>query len=621
MPAVVPFDTLPELFLGLSERYRGHDRAALRFKDRAAHTWLSITHDALSADVWAFAGFLRQRGIEHGDRVAILSENRPEWAVADLAIQLLGAVTVPLYATLPTEQVEAILDDAGARALVVSTRLQLRKAEALARRPALLVALNDPGERDGIPLTVWPDALREGQTADRAALLETARSVSPDDLSVLIYTSGTTGEPRGVMLTHRNVCSNAHAALAVLPVGEGDEHLSFLPLSHAFERTAGYTVPLAAGCTIAYAESVDAVAKNLPEVRPTLFVAVPRVFEKVYAAVHKSVEEDGLRRIVFEWALRVGHRRAERVRKRRFVGPILAAQSALAHRLVFRALHERLGGRLRFAVSGGAALPEHIGRFFEATGIRVLEGYGLTETAPVLTVNPVDAPRFGTVGRVLPGVTVAIRELGTERELGTLSGDGYPSALTTEAGEIVARGPNVFQGYWRNEAATRDAFTDDGWYCTGDVGRFEDGYLRITDRLKHMLVTRGGKNVYPAPIEETLGAHPLVAQVMVVGEARDYLAALIVPEMDALRELAREDVLDAVAGHDLLAEPSLRAHFDRLIQSQARHAASHERVRAFHLVAEPFTEENGLMTPTMKLRRRAIAERYAAEIDALYANE
>lgn len=635
MPAVVPFETAAELFLNLSRHYAGRGKPALRHKDRGG-IWQDIPWDDLAADVRSLAAWLVGAGVQPGDRVALLSENRPEWAVTDLAVQIVGAATVAVYPTVPADQVAYIVRDSGARVIVASTGLQRRKAEAAAAEvstpeaPATVVTMAPPGPaRDGYAVVPFADALAAGHAARRdgsvsdAALDARARAVRPDDLSALIYTSGTTGEPKGVRMTHRNLVSNAHAAHAHLPVYETDVHLSFLPLSHAFERTAGYTTVLSAGAVIAYAESVDTVAKNLPEVRPTLLVSVPRVFEKVYAGIRKSVEAGGVaKRLAFAWAVDVGSAAAARRRTGKALGPLLAAQLTAAERLVFATLHEKLGGRLRFAVSGGAALPAEIGQFFEAAGLTIVEGYGLSETAPVLTANPLDAPVFGSVGHVLPGVTVAIRDLDTGRMLAHVSGEDYPTTATSAPGEILARGPNVMDGYWNRPDATAEVFDADGWFRTGDVGRFERGYLKITDRIKNMLVTRGGKNVYPGPIEERLSASPLVDQVVVVGEGRDFLTALVVPDPEALRAAvpALADVLDDAPLGELTAHPDARQAVAEVLAEYSRAAASHEKVRDFRFVPAPFTVDNGLLTPTLKPKRKAIEATHADLVEAMYAD-
>ncbi len=625
MPAVVEFETAPQMIARLAARYAGTGKAALGYRDREAG-WTDVTWDDLFERVQAFAAFLDARGVGHGDRVAILSENRPEWAITDMAAQMLGAVTVALYATVPASQVAYIVRDSGAKVLVVSTTLQLRKADkAFDDCPDVraIVSMSDPGKaRDSTPVVAWDDALAQGRRqrgTDAPRLDARAEAVEPDDLSALIYTSGTTGEPKGVQMTHRNLMSNVHASHAIIEVFESDVHLSFLPLSHAFERTAGYAIVLSAGAKIVYAESVDTIAKNLPEVAPTLMVSVPRLFEKIYAAIRKSVDEgSAVTRGVFAWAVDTGAAVASRRKAGRPLGVVLAAQKALADRLVFSALHEKLGGNLRLAISGGAALPAEIGAFFEAAGVPLVEGYGLSETAPILVANPSDAPVYGTVGHVLPGVTIGIRDLGSGRMLAEVEGAQRPSRITTAPGEILARGPNVMPGYWNRPADTADAFDADGWFRTGDVGRFEDGYLRITDRIKHMIVSQGGKNIYPGPIEAAFASSPLVEQVMVVGEGREFLSALVVPELDALRAEVKAREIPASSADEILARPEVAALYDALFADHNRQSASHEKVRAWRF-AQPFTVEDGLLTPTMKLRRRAIEARYAGLIDGVYA--
>ncbi len=625
MPAIVAFDTIPQLFNRLVAHYRGQHRPALRYKDRRTKTWVDITWEELEQRVHALAGYLHKQGVRPGDRVAILSENRPEWAITDLATQILGGINVALYTSLPASQVGYIVKDSGARILVVSSAVQLRKAETIFDEcPALqeIVTLSEMRKDHPPYVRAWDDVLAEGTTywkAHEAELAALADAVQPDDLSALIYTSGTTGLPKGVMLTHRNFCTNVLAALQRVDFGPDDHHLSFLPLCHSFERTAGYTAVLACGARISYAESIEALSQNLVEVRPTVMISVPRLFERVYNAIHKSVEEGPpLRRKIFHWAVSVGRRVAALQLEGRMPGPLLQTQYRLAHQLVFQKLHARLGGNLRFAVSGGAALPRHIGEFFLAIGLKIIEGYGLTETAPVLTVNPPERPRFGTVGWVLPGVTIAIQRLSDGKIVGQLSGDDYLSDLTTEEGEILVKGPNVMKGYWNNEEATREVFDADGWFHTGDVGRFDQGYLVITDRIKHMIVSRGGKNIYPGPIEDQLKQESWIDQIVVIGEGREFLTALIVPDFEALRQYAQAHHLQAASDEALLALPEIQALFEQSLHRYNRHAPAHERIRAFRLLSEPFTIENGLLTPTLKPRRRQIETYYADLIETMY---
>lgn len=626
MGAIVDFETIPQMFVRTAAHYHGQQRTVLRYKDKKTRSWEDISWEALTQQVQAFAGYLDKRGIRPGDRVAILSENRPEWAVADMGTQILGGVNVSLYTSLPASQVGYIVQDSGAKVLVVSVAIQLRKAEEIFETcPDLeeIVTMSELRKEHPAYVQSWDDVLAEGSAhwaehAERLSALGDA--VTPDDLSALIYTSGTTGRPKGVMLTHKNFSTNAKAAIAVVPFGPADHHLSFLPLCHSFERTGGYTCVLACGATISYAESIDAVSKNLPEVSPTILISVPRLFEKVYNIIINSVESGSpTKQKIFHWSVNVGKKVAAEKSNGTEPGFLLRTQYALATRLVFSKLHEKLGGNLRFAVSGGAALPRTIGEFFQAAGITIIEGYGLTETAPVLAVNPMEKPRYGSVGHIVPGVTVGIRRLQDGDIIGQLSGEDYPSTLTTEEGEIIARGPNIMKGYWNNDAATREAIDADGWYHTGDVGRFDNGYLLITDRIKHMIVSKGGKNIYPGPIEEQFTTVAWIDQIMVVGEGREYLTALVVPNLEALKATAREQGIAYSDDEALLAHDDIQQLFAHEFRRYSRTAAAHEKIRDFRLLLEPFTVENGTMTPTMKLKRRAIEKEYHPLIDTMYA--
>jgi len=627
MPAQVPFDTIPELFTHLVDHYRGQDRTVMRYKDKDTKQWTGFSWETLEQRVQALAGYLHQQGIQPGDRVAILSENRPEWATTDLATQLIGGVNVSIYTSLPEQKVGYIVRDSGAQLLVVSVPIQRKKAEAIfdaCRDLKRVVVMSDLPDNAPTHFSHWDDAMDAGAdywSAHEDTLAPLADAVTPDDTSALIYTSGTTGQPKGVVLTHENFCSNAKAALNRVPFGPDDHHLSFLPLCHSFERTAGYTAVLAAGAKISYAESIEAVSRNLVEESPTVMISVPRLFEKVYNIITKQASDGSVvKEKIFEWAVRTGKKTVQ-ARRNGSPGPLLKAQQNLAHRLVFSKLHEKLGGNLKFAVSGGAALPKKIGLFFQAAGIKIIEGYGLTETAPVLSANPMEAPRYGTVGHVLPGITVAIQRLDDNEIIGRQRGDEYPSDLTTEEGEIIAKGPNMMKKYWRRPEETRAAFDPDGWYHTGDIGRFDDGYLMVTDRIKHMIVSRGGKNIYPGPIEDEFKTQRWFDQVVVIGEGRPFLTALVVPDFETLRMRARDHKIDeeTLSDEALLEEPDVRNLFRQAFREYGKKAPAHEKIRNFKLLAEPFTVENGTLTPTMKLKRNVIEERYADEIDAMYA--
>ncbi len=626
MPAQVKFDTIPQLFTRLCDHYRGRNHAVLRYKERG-EGWIDIPWETLEERVQALAGFLHQEGVRKGDRVALLSENRPEWAITDLATQLIGGGNVSVYTSLPPSKVAYILRDSEASFVVVSVPVQRKKIEEIMDEcPDLkgVIVMSEVPD-DGSPsMTQWDDALEQGGgywNENEAELASIAESVTPEDTSALIYTSGTTGEPKGVVLTNRNFCSNVKAALKVVPFGENDHHLSFLPLCHAFERTAGYMAVMSTGATISYAESIEAVSQNLQEVHPTVMISVPRMFEKMYNLVSKQATSgSAIQQKVFDWAVRTGRKYADKSQDGG-AGPILKAQRAVANKLVFSKLHEKLGGNLKFAVSGGAALPKEIGTFFQAAGVNIIEGYGLTETAPVMAVNPMKAPRYGTVGHVLPGVTVAIQDIDDGTIIGQLSGDDYPSDLTTREGEIVTKGPNVMKKYWKRPEETRAAFDPEGWYHTGDVGRFDDGYLQITDRIKHMIVSAGGKNVYPGPIEDAFKTQAWIDQIMIVGDDRPFLTALVVPDFESLRMRARDQGVDESSydNEEFVQLDDVRKLFDKAFRSHNRDTAAHEKIRNFHLIPQPFTVEDGALTPTLKLKRRVIEDRYKEEIDEMYA--
>ncbi len=621
MPTIVTFETIPELFSDLFDYFQGQNKTALRYKDKKSNEWVDITWDELRDRVYAMMGFLSAQGVTKGDRVAILAENRPEWAVTDMAMQLLGAINVSLYTSLPADQVEYIMKDSGARVFVVSAGIQYKKAtkifdacEALEH----IVTMSEP--KDEIPshVTKWHDAIEMGKAefeSKSAELLAIKKNTTADEVSSLIYTSGTTGSPKGVMLTHRNFCSNVSSALERFPFGPSDHHLSFLPLCHSFERTAGYHGILAAGGTISYAESIDSVSKNLPEVKPTVMISVPRLFERVYNVLAKTVEEgSAVKKGIFKWAVKTGGKYAKAEKP----SAILKAQNNLAQRLVFSKLHVKLGGNVRFAVSGGAALPKVIGEFFQAAGLNIIEGYGLTETAPVLSANDVDNPKFGSVGFVFRGITVGIQDLDSKEIIAQQEGANLQLDLNSAEGEIVAKGPNVMKGYWKNEAATKEAIDSEGWYHTGDIGKFEGGQLKITDRLKHMIVSKGGKNIYPGPIEENFVTDPLIDQLMVVGEGREFLTALVVPGMDALINKAKTDGWIYSKPSELFEMKEAQDLYAGVFKSYSRNAAAHEKIRGFRLIQEPFTVDNGYMTPTMKIKRKAIDKDFVDIINEMY---
>jgi long-chain acyl-CoA synthetase len=624
MPLLIAFDTLTELYKELTTRFQFSDKIAFARKTGPGEPYSTITWDHVQQDVMSLACAMVDMGVGKGDRIAILSENRYEWVVVDLAIQMLGAVNVSLYTTLPPKQCEFIINDSESKLFFVSTTLQLKKAvEIFDDCPKLerVIAFDTPKNSSLLEhewVGMFDSLLAHGQMLESthsSRVNDASEQVRPEDVATLIYTSGTTGNPKGAMLTHGNICSNVKAAHKSIDITEQDRSLSFLPLCHSFERTGGYYAMIGGGAEIWYAESVDTVAKNMLEAHPTIVISVPRLFEKIYNTVTKSVEEgSAVKRSMFNWALGVGQRYSEGRRG------IVSLQKAIADKLVFSKLHQKTGGRIRFFVSGGAALPADIGSFFQNAGLPILEGYGLTETSPVMCVNQFGHARMGTVGFVVDGVTVGIMDLNDHRIIASLSGASYPSNLTSEAGEILCKGPNVMKGYWNNGQATREMIDDDGWLHTGDVGRFVDGRLVITDRIKHMIVNAGGKNIYPGPIEDMFKTSKWIEQIMVVGEGKAFMGALIVPSLDNLKAFAAENNIPTDSVDDMLGHPAVQAVYHKTIRDFSKDLASHEKVRDFRLIANEFTVDNGEMTPTMKLKRRVIESRYAVLIEEMFSD-
>ena len=542
-------------------------------------------------------------GMARGDRVAIAAESRPEWVLSDLGVLSGGGVTVPIYPTLSSSQVLYILQDCGPRLAIVSTRLQLEKIQEVRHLlPSLeAVVVMDAAAAHASILSLADVEARghgrmTGEWGAGKAFRDTARAVQPGDLATIIYTSGTTGEPKGVMLTHANLVSNLRAAARALEVGHDDVALSFLPLSHAFERMVGF-VYLLMGVRMVFAESFDTVGRDVAMVRPTVLTGVPRVYEKMQARIlEKGQHGSPGKAAIFRWAMRVGSARGRAMLTGKAINPLLAVQVAIANRLVFSRIRDGVGGRLRFVVSGSAPLPPAIAQFFQGLGVPVIEGYGLTETAPILTVNPPHAPRLGTVGRPLPGVELQI----------------------AADGEILARGPNIMSGYYNKPDATADVLRD-GWFHTGDIGTIDaEGYLTITDRKKDVLVTSGGKKIAPQPIESILKRSPLVAEAMVLGDRRKFAAALIVPDFPTL-ERRLKDLGRPPGDHDaLVSRADVLDLYQEIIDALNRGLSQFERIKRIALLPSEFSVESGELTPTLKVKRKVVENKWRDRIEELY---
>lgn len=625
MSQAVQFDTIAELFHNLHHKYSGKNKTVFAYKPGPNDPYIELDWDRFHKDVYNLAAYYIEKGVKPGDRVAILSENRYEWSVFDMALQIVGGINVSLYATLPPNQCAYILKDSGSKIFLVSTAIQLKKAVDIfdeCKETTSVIAFDVPQNRSLIDYNyvhMFDSVLDEGSKVLDKHMVEIkkrTKAIKPSDISTLIYTSGTTGEPKGVMLTHDNIVSNIVNALSMLDLNDQDRSLSFLPLCHSFERTGGYYGMLSVGAEIFYAESIDTVSKNLLEARPSVVISVPRLFEKIYNLVLKSVQEaGGSKQKIFNWATKVG---LDYVKGKRGFTSI---QLAIADKLVFSKLRERFGGRVKLFISGGAALPADIGNFFAAAGMRIVEGYGLTETSPVMTINPGGKQRYGTVGHVIPGVTVAIQKVDNNKIIAELSGNQYPSNLSSAEGEILCKGPNVMQGYWGKKKETKEVIDNDGWFHTGDIGKFDQGYLMITDRLKHMIVNAGGKNIYPGPIEDMMKSSVWIDQVVALGEAQNFMAALIVPDLEVCKSWCRQNNVSFGSDEDLINLNEIKDFIDKEMKVFNKKLASHEKIRQFRLISTPFTIDGGELTPTLKIKRRVIYDRYSDLIKEIYKDD
>jgi long-chain acyl-CoA synthetase len=594
-------DTLNRLFFDAVQRFDKPD--ALQVK--VGGKYEPISHRTLAERVRRTALGLQALGVRPGDRVAILSENRPEWAIADYACLTSALADVPIYPNLPPEQVAYILRDSGTSAIFLSTAAQAEKIRQIRSAcPALHLVVGFNTTRDpGVDLTMT-ELEAKGATSEStesiAAYRRAADMVRPDDLATIIYTSGTTGEPKGVMLTHDNIYSNVMASAVQIPFLGQDTCLSFLPLSHIFERMAGHYLMMQTGTSIAYAESIDTVPVNLTEVRPSLVLSVPRLYEKMYARVlDNALSGSAIKKRIFFWARGVADRWATEKLAGREPSGVLAIQYGIAQRLVFSKLNERTGGQLRYFVSGGAPLAPEINKFFYAAGLVILEGYGLTETSPVIAVNTPAAFRIGTVGKAVPGVEV------------TIAADG----------EICTRGPHVMKGYYNKPDATAEAIDEEGWFHTGDIGEIEDGFLRITDRKKDLIATSGGKKIAPQPIENKVKTNKYVSQAVMIGDKRKFPVLLIVPNWENLEKWARIKNLIWTDRAQLMQMPIVRAKIEKEVGKEMEGLARFEMPKKIALLENDFSVERGELTPTLKVKRRVIDQSYKSVIDALYADE
>jgi long-chain acyl-CoA synthetase len=596
--------TLPRIFRNQAQKYK--DRLAV--EKRRQGVWQDWSWSRYYETSKAVGLGLYRMGIRKGDRVALLSENRLEWLAADMGIIGIGACTVPIYVTLLAPEIAYIIDNSGSRIFIAENESAVRKVlEKIDHCPTLeKIIVIEPEGCDGLhPLLMsFAELIRLGeiQEAEAPGLFEKAGdAVAVDDLATLVYTSGTTGPPKGAMISHRNILSVFEGLDAVVPAYETDVTVPFLPLCHVFERIAGHFYGMKVGITAHYAQGFDTIVEDIRTKRPTIVLAVPRVCEKIYARIVSQVKQQpAWKQRVFAWAGRVGARVGALRERKKEIPALLALQHRIAYRLVYRKLSDALGGRVRWMTAAGAPLSREIADFFNASGVFVIEGYGLTETTAPVSLNVIDDYRFGTTGKPLPCNQVRI----------------------AEDGEILVKGGNVVQGYWKMPEQTREIFTPDGWLMTGDIGRLDkDGFLAITGRKKDIIITAGGKNIAPQNIEGLFLEDPLFEHVLVIGDRRRYLTALMTLNMDEAARLAREAQIPFTTGEELPANAEFLALADRHVQDRNRHLARYETIKAYRILPESFSEKTGELTPSLKLKKKVIIEKHRELIERMYPPE
>ncbi len=594
MTDVPAISTVNDLFFRVAAA--GNPRAVLW--QNASNEWHPISSDQMYQRVRALGSAFLRMGAKKGERIALISENRWEWAVTDFAVLAIGCADVPIYPTLTAEQVAELVRDAGCRIAVVSTSMQFEKLNSVRGHTQLEhIIMMDTLAAEGAIAMSGLLAGADERGSERDAVFDAlAHSAEPRDLATLIYTSGTTGEPKGVALTHGNIATNQNVTPADFDFDSTDACISFLPLSHVTARALDY-VMFNSGAQVAYCAQFERLPQAMREVRPTVIVGVPRVFEKIRQAVEQKAAESPIKKRLLAWAIRLGSRHADTVYDGRQPGSILWK---LASKLVFSKVREAFGGRVRIFVSGGAPLGIDTARWFASAGIALWEGYGLTETSPVIALNTPKRHRMGTAGMPLSNLELK------------LAGDG----------ELLVRGPSVFHGYWHKPAATAECFDNHGWFGTGDIAHIDaDGFLYITDRKKELLKTSGGKLVAPQPIENRLKNNLLVANAALVGDRHKFISALIAPNFAALEEWARHHSLQTQSRTDLVADPRVTALFAEVVREANAGLANFETVKRFRVVAEEWTQDSGELTPSMKIKRRVLNARYERVIAELYADE
>lgn len=630
MNPITESTTIPDLLRDVVGHV--HDEKTSFLIHKVKENWEEISYKQVLDTADAISSYFLEMGIRKGDRLALIIENSVDWVYYDQGIQQIGGVNVSIYPTLSEAEIEYILIDSGAKTILAGSPFLLRKVLKVANNcPDLqrIIPVFDDYEKH-LPHTElnagvigFKSLIEEGKSSFekfKKDIESVRKSVSSSDLTSLIYTSGTTGTPKGVMLTHSNFVQNVKVCLDQIPVIDKDDtFLSFLPLSHVFERTATYHVCCAVGSKIAFAQSLELLAKNMGEVKPSVMSCVPRLLERIHEKAMKTgTSAGGLKSKIFLWAIATGKAYREVQESGKTPGLFLSIEKSLAEKLVFSKIKEKTGGRLKFMISGGAALPKNVGEFFGNLGIKILEGFGLTETSPVMSVTEYHRQVYGTVGRIIPGIEVAIQDVETKQIVSIQTHDTFDENFECVEGEIIVRGHCVMKGYWNKPEETAEVIDEDNWFHTGDIGRFFKGNLQITDRIKNMLVNAYGKNIYPTPVENTYLKSSKIEQVFLIGDKREYITAIVIPSKEVLQETFNLNEAFFQEKDSFIRDQEILDWLNEDICKFSSELAKFERMKSFLVKRNPFSIEEGEITPTMKAKRKVIENKYSEDISEMY---
>lgn len=631
MVSFYEFSTVPSLLRNVVENIHPAQKTFLIHKVK--EEWEHISYEQTLSRADAIAAFFLEKAIVKGDRMGLMIENGPDYVYYDQGIQQIGAINVSVYPTLSEQEVEYIINDSGMKAILVGNTFLYKKILKIADNCKNLQYII-PAFEEYLKITIPEDltakvisfkevlALGTANTAQfQEDIVARRNGLRPTDISSLVYTSGTTGTPKGVMLSHGNFVENVKVSLQQIPViDETETFLSFLPLSHVFERTATYHVCCAQGCIIAFAQSLELLAKNMGEISPTVMNCVPRLLERIHdKAIKSGTAEEGLKSKIFLWAMETGKNYRQQIEAGKTPGLLLSLQKMIAEKLVFSKIKEKTGGKLKFMISGGAALPKNVGEFFGNLGIKVLEGFGLTETSPIMTITEFDRQVYGTVGRVIPGIEIGIQDIDTKAILNVQTHESFNPDFDCAEGEIIVRGHCVMQGYFNKPAETAEAIDKNNWFHTGDIGRFYRGNLQITDRLKNMIVNAYGKNVYPTPVENIYLKSLKIEQLFLIGDKREYLTAIVIPNRESMQE--KFNLPDAYFSKPevFITDPEIIEWINQDIKKLSNELSKFERIKNFKIKRNPFSMDDGEITPTMKIKRKVVEMKYAENINEMYA--